>query len=66
MYFTMVFFTFFLPQVKATEEKFKLEEDQRRVHRELKETCVDWVTKLFDRDPAHPEAINKYIYKYKK
>ncbi|XP_028417007.1 oxysterol-binding protein-related protein 8-like isoform X2 [Dendronephthya gigantea] len=52
-------------QVKATEEKFKLEEDQRRVHRELKEKCEKWITKLFDRDPAHPEAINKYIYKYK-
>mgnify|MGYP002803968213 CR=1 FL=1 len=52
-------------QVKATEEKFKLEEEQRRGHRERKEQCVDWVPVLFERDPCHPEAINKYIYKYK-
>lgn len=53
-------------QKKATEEKFKLEEEQRRGHRERKEQCVDWVPRLFDRDPCHPDAINRWIYKHKK
>ncbi|XP_046861335.1 oxysterol-binding protein-related protein 8-like isoform X2 [Xenia sp. Carnegie-2017] len=52
-------------QVKATEEKFKLEEEQRRGHRERKEQGVDWVPTFFERDPYHPGALNRYIYKYK-
>lgn len=65
-YYHYLFLVFNFLKVRATEEKFKLEEEQRRGHRERKEQCVDWVTKLFERDPCHPEAINKYIYKYKK
>lgn len=57
---------FFIDQVKATEEKFKLEEEQRRGHRERKEQGVDWVPTFFERDPYHPGALNRYIYKYKK
>lgn len=52
-------------QTKATEEKLKLEDEQRRGHRERKEQCVDWVPNLFDRDPCYPDAINRWIYKYK-
>ena len=50
---------------KATQEKFVLEEAQRKGHRERREKGEDWVPKLFERDPAAPNAINRWVYKYR-
>ncbi|XP_029199808.2 oxysterol-binding protein-related protein 8-like isoform X2 [Acropora millepora] len=52
-------------QEKATQEKFVLEEAQRKGHRERREKGEDWVPKLFERDPAAPNAINRWVYKYR-
>ncbi|EDO35914.1 predicted protein, partial [Nematostella vectensis] len=52
-------------QEGATREKFSLEEAQRKGHRERKEQGVDWVPRLFERDPSAPEAINRWVYKYR-
>lgn len=52
-------------QEKATNEKFILEEAQRKGHRERRENGVEWIPKLFERDPAAPNAINRWLYKYR-
>lgn len=52
-------------QEKATNEKFILEEAQRKGHRERREAGVEWIPKLFERDPAAPNAINRWLYKYR-
>lgn len=52
-------------QEKATNEKFILEEAQRKGHRERREAGVEWIPKLFERDPAAPNAINRWVYKYR-
>lgn len=52
-------------QENATKEKFTLEEAQRKGHRERKEQGVDWVPKLFERDPAAPNCINRWVYKHR-
>ena len=52
-------------QEKATNEKFILEEAQRKGHKERRETGEEWIPKLFERDPAAPNAINRWVYKYR-
>ncbi|XP_068761146.1 oxysterol-binding protein-related protein 8-like isoform X1 [Montipora capricornis] len=52
-------------QEKATQEKFVLEEAQRKGHRERREKGEEWIPKLFERDPAAPNAINRWFYKYR-
>ncbi|KAJ7323782.1 Oxysterol-binding protein- protein 8 [Desmophyllum pertusum] len=52
-------------QEKATSEKLILEEAQRKGHRERREAAVEWIPKLFERDPAAPNAINRWLYKYR-
>jgi len=59
-------YCFFLNiQEKATNEKFILEEAQRKGHKERRETGEEWIPKLFERDPAAPNAINRWVYKYR-
>lgn len=52
-------------QEKATNEKFTLEEAQRKGHRERRENGVEWIPKLFERDPTALNAINRWLYKYR-
>lgn len=47
-------------QNKATEEKFVLEEEQRKAAQERKETCSEWKPLLFQ----HDAATNEWHYKY--
>lgn len=47
-------------QEQATQEKFILEEAQRKATRERKEQCQDWVAKLFQED----EATKNWKYKF--
>ncbi|XP_072128393.1 oxysterol-binding protein-related protein 5-like isoform X2 [Mobula birostris] len=47
-------------QEQATQEKFILEEAQRKAAKERKEQCQDWVPRLFQQD----EATKKWKYKF--
>ncbi|XP_051820790.1 oxysterol-binding protein-related protein 5 isoform X1 [Antechinus flavipes] len=47
-------------QVKATQEKFVLEEEQRRRARERQEALLDWKPLLFLLDPSSQEWHYKY------
>ena len=58
-------FCTYIFQEKATSEKFVLEEAQRKGHRERREKGEEWIPKLFERDPAAPNAINRWVYKYR-
>jgi hypothetical protein len=57
-------------QHKATDEKHILEQDQRAVHKQLKDTNTEWVPKLFAKiadgsyEPSH--ANPAYIYRYER
>ncbi|KAK3704129.1 hypothetical protein QZH41_019029, partial [Actinostola sp. cb2023] len=53
-----------IDQEKATQEKFTLEEAQRKGHRERKEQNVAWVPKLFEQPPDADGSINRWVYKY--
>ncbi len=44
----------------ATHEKYLLEEEQRKGHKERKAKMVDWVPKLFERD----EILGDWVYKH--
>ncbi|KAJ7323781.1 Oxysterol-binding protein- protein 8 [Desmophyllum pertusum] len=53
-------------QEKATSEKLILERSAaEKGHRERREAAVEWIPKLFERDPAAPNAINRWLYKYR-
>lgn len=47
-------------QTEATNEKFILEEAQRKAARERKAKCEDWVPALFEQDPITGEWHYKY------
>ncbi len=51
-------------QEAATREKLVLEDNQRALHRELKEKSEDWKPRLFEIDPlaGSPHA---WVYKYR-
>lgn len=51
-------------QSAATREKLVLEDEQRRVHRELKEKETEWVPKYFERDTTAP-FDHVWVYKYR-
>lgn len=51
-------------QTAATREKLVLEDEQRRVHRELKENNKEWEPKYFERDTSVPVA-HAWVYKYR-
>ena len=51
-------------QTAATREKLVLEDEQRRVHRELKESDKEWIPKYFERDLTVPYE-HAWIYKYR-
>ena len=68
VFYQEILILFFLSKIfqeKATNEKFILEEAQRKGHRERREAGVEWIPKLFERDPAAPNAINRWVYKYR-
>lgn len=46
---------------EATREKFVLEERQRNEAKERKAQMVEWVPKLFERDPITNDWIYKHI-----
>ncbi|XP_065129395.1 oxysterol-binding protein-related protein 8 isoform X5 [Paramisgurnus dabryanus] len=47
-------------QTEATNEKYILEEAQRKAARERKAKCEDWMPVLFDQDPATGEWHYRY------
>ena len=47
-------------QHTATQEKFLLEEEQRRLVRERKMKMVEWVSRLFERNHITGEWEYKY------
>uniref|UniRef100_A0A1A8G612 Oxysterol-binding protein n=2 Tax=Nothobranchius korthausae TaxID=1143690 RepID=A0A1A8G612_9TELE len=47
-------------QTEATNEKFVLEEAQRKAARERKAKCEDWVSALFEQDPVTGEWHYRY------
>ncbi|XP_047135738.1 oxysterol-binding protein-related protein 8 isoform X1 [Hydra vulgaris] len=51
-------------QTAATREKLVLEDEQRRIHKELHENNKEWVPRYFERDI---ESMNEYswVYKYR-
>ena len=51
-------------QADATREKLILEDEQRRVHKELAEKEEDWVPKHFELDPDS-SSTHAWVYKYK-
>ena len=50
-------------QDMATKEKLVLEDNQRAVHKELKEKAEDWKPKYFEQD-SMSENPHAWIYKY--
>ena len=48
-------------QQAATNEKFILEEAQRKASRERKAKMEDWLPNLFDRDILTGDWVYKYI-----
>ena len=54
----------FVFQGGATREKLVLEDEQRRVHKELKEEGAEWVPKYFERD-SDSTFEHAWVYKYK-
>ena len=51
-------------QETATKEKRVLEDEQRRLHRELKEKEEEWVPRLFERDSTSTN-LHAWVYKYR-
>ncbi|XP_066934396.1 oxysterol-binding protein-related protein 8-like isoform X1 [Clytia hemisphaerica] len=51
-------------QSGATREKLVLEDEQRRVHKEMKEKDTSWVPKYFERDTS-VAFEHAWVYKYK-
>uniref|UniRef100_A0A8C6UX92 Oxysterol-binding protein n=1 Tax=Neogobius melanostomus TaxID=47308 RepID=A0A8C6UX92_9GOBI len=49
-------------QTEATNEKFFLEEAQRKSARERKAKCEDWIPALFEQDPVTGEWHYRYPY----
>lgn len=47
-------------QTEATNEKFILEESQRKSARERKAKCEEWVPALFEQDPVGGEWHYRY------
>ena len=47
-------------QTEATNEKFILEEAQRKLARERKVKCEDWIPALFEQDPITGEWHYRY------
>ncbi len=47
-------------QNAATHEKYLLEERQRQDAKERKAKMVDWVPRLFERDPLTSDWVYKY------
>ena len=47
-------------QNAATHEKFLLEETQRQGTKERKAKMVEWVPRLFERDPITGDWVYKY------
>ncbi|XP_065070860.1 oxysterol-binding protein-related protein 8-like isoform X1 [Rhopilema esculentum] len=50
-------------QESATREKLVLEDNQRALHKELKEKAEDWKPRFFERDPL-ADSPHTWIYKY--
>uniref|UniRef100_A0A8C6V5B3 Oxysterol-binding protein n=1 Tax=Neogobius melanostomus TaxID=47308 RepID=A0A8C6V5B3_9GOBI len=48
-------------QTEATNEKFFLEEAQRKSARERKAKCEDWIPALFEQDPVTGEWHYRYV-----
>lgn len=48
-------------QTAATEEKTRIENIQRRIHKDLEERGEQWKTKLFDYDPNSKEWVYKWL-----
>ena len=51
-------------QAAATREKSVLEDEQRRVHRELEEKSEDWCPRYFELDTLSVNP-HSWVYKYK-
>ena len=47
-------------QTAATNEKFILEEAQRKATKERKAKLQEWIPKLFERDPLTGDWVYKY------
>jgi len=47
-------------QHTATQEKFLLEEEQRKLARERKMKMIEWVPRLFERNLITGEWVYKY------
>lgn len=47
-------------QTEATNEKFILEEAQRKSARERKAKCEEWIPRLFEQDPITGEWHYRY------
>jgi len=51
-------------QLAATNEKLVLENNQRKLHKDLKEANEEWVPRYFERD-LDSSAEHAWVYKYK-
>jgi len=47
-------------QHTATQEKFLLEEEQRKLARERKMKMIEWIPRLFERNHITGEWVYKY------
>ena len=56
--------SFLIFQEMATREKLVLEDNQRAVHKDLKERAEEWKPKYFERDSVS-ENPHAWVYKFR-